>query len=547
MVGTATTRCGSRSASRAGIELFVNPIVRLASGVSKEAAQSQLDAFYRRLAKENPSAFPAQGFTTLLSNYLDVTVASGDMRTSLRLLLGAVAFLLLIACANVANLQLARATARGREMAVRASIGAGRKRLVRQLLTESVVLSLIGGVAGVLFAFGAVNTIVALMPEFYVPNEARVSINTPVLVFSVVVSVLTGILFGLVPALQSSRPDVVGALKAGRGAGEGTQGGRTRNVLVVAEVALAVVLLVSAGLMVRTFLVLQQLDLGMQARNVLMINVPLPAAKFTTLEQRNVFAQQFLERVAALPGVEAASIGNGGAPFGGPASPFTIVGQPGAEQRRLTLNLVGPDHLRTFGISLRSGRMFDASEVLRGDRVTVINEAAARLWPAGESPIGTRVRLGVLERTPPGVLADSQRAPELTIIGIFGNTRNAGLRDEPNATALVPYSVIAPLQRTLSGTDGGSARPPREHAACAGSRDRSRTAAGSPDHAGRGARPASRPTALHDGAVQCLCARSAWCSPRPASTACCRSMLPGERRNSASAWRSAHPRLTCWA
>ncbi len=430
--------------------VFVNPIVRLASGVSKEAAQSQLDAFYRRLAKENPPAFPAQGFTTLLSNYLDVTVASGDMRTSLRLLLGAVAFLLLIACANVANLQLARATARGREMAVRASIGAGRKRLVRQLLTESVVLSLIGGVAGVLFAFGAVNTIVALMPEFYVPNEARVSINTPVLVFSVVVSVLTGILFGLVPALQSSRPDVVGALKAGRGAGEGTQGGRTRNVLVVAEVALAVVLLVSAGLMVRTFLLLQQLDLGMQARNVLMINVPLPAAKFTTLEQRNVFAQQFLERVAALPGVEAASIGNGGAPFGGPASPFTIVGQPGAEQRRLTLNLVGPDHLRTFGISLRSGRMFDASEVLRGDRVTVINEAAARLWPAGESPIGTRVRLGVLERTPPGVLADSQRAPELTIIGIFGNTRNAGLRDEPNATALVPYSVIAPLQRTLS-------------------------------------------------------------------------------------------------
>jgi putative ABC transport system permease protein len=269
--------------------------------------------------------------------------------------------------------------------------------------------------------------------------------------------VLTGIVFGLVPALQSSRPDVVGALKTGRGAGEGTQGGRTRNVLVVAEVAMAVVLLVSAGLMVRTFLTLQKIDVGMQAQNVLMVGVPLPAAKFPTLEQRNLFAQQMLERVAALPGVEAASIGNGGAPFGGPQSPFTIVGQSGAEQRRLTVNMVGPDYLRTFGIPLRSGRMFDSGEVLRGDRVTVINEALARLWPPGENPIGSRVRVGVLERIPSGVLADAQRAPELTVIGIVANTRNAGLRDEPNAAAFIPYSVLAPLQRMLSVRTSGPA------------------------------------------------------------------------------------------
>lgn len=173
------------------------------------------------MAQENPSAYPAQGFTTRLSNYLDVTVASGTMRTSLRLLLGAVAFLLLIACANVANLQLARGTVRAREMAVRAAIGAGRRRLVRQLLTENVLLSLAGGAAGVLLAFGATRAIVALMPEFYVPNEARVTINTPVLVFSFAVAVLTGIVFGLLPAMQTSRPDVIDALKSGRGAGEG--------------------------------------------------------------------------------------------------------------------------------------------------------------------------------------------------------------------------------------------------------------------------------------------------------------------------------------
>ena len=156
--------------------------MRLAPGVSKAVAEEQLIALNKRLAQEKPATFPPQGFTTTLRNYLDVTVASGEMQTSLRLLLGAVAFLLLIACANVANLQLARGTARAREMAVRMSIGAGRRRLLRQLLTESVLLSLAGGVLGVLFAFGAIRSIVALMPEFYVPNESRVAINTPVLV-----------------------------------------------------------------------------------------------------------------------------------------------------------------------------------------------------------------------------------------------------------------------------------------------------------------------------------------------------------------------------
>ncbi len=158
----------------------INPIVRLAPGVSSTVAEEQLGALHQRLALEKPATFPKQGFTTRLRNYLDVTVASGEMRTSLQLLLGAVAFLLLIACANVANLQLARGTARAREMAVRMSIGAGRRRLLRQLLTESVLLSLAGGFLGVLFAFGAIRTIVALMPEFYVPNESRVAVNLPV-------------------------------------------------------------------------------------------------------------------------------------------------------------------------------------------------------------------------------------------------------------------------------------------------------------------------------------------------------------------------------
>jgi putative ABC transport system permease protein len=426
---------------------FINPIMRLTPGVSKTVAEEQLRALNTRLALEKPSTFPAQGFTTTLQNYLDVTVASGVMQTSLRRLRGAVAFLLLIACANVANLQLARGTARAREMAVRMSIGAGRRRLLRQLLTESVLLSLAGGALGVLFAFVAIRSIVALMPEFYVPNESRVAINTPVLLFSVAVSLLTGIVFGLVPALHASKPDLTDALKAGRSTGAGTHGGRTRNLLVVIEVALSVVLLVSAGLTVRTFFVLQNLDAGINADRVLIMGVPLPPAKYTTLELRNRFAQELLQRVGALPGVEAATWG---LPFGGPQSPFTIVGHPDDESKRITLNLAGADHLRTFRIPLRSGRMFDESDVRRGDRVAVINEAAVKLWPAGENPIGARLRLGGLERPPARTLVDANRPSELTIVGVIANTRNAGLRTDPVPVVVVPYSVVAPLQRALA-------------------------------------------------------------------------------------------------
>ena len=435
--------------------LFVNPIVRLTPGASRQAAETQLHAFYQGRAKEDPTAFPAKGFTTSLVNYMDITVASGDMRASLRVLLGAVGFLLLIACANVANLQLARATTRAREIAVRASIGATPRRLLRQLLTESVLLSLAGGTAGVLFAFGAIRTIVALMPEFYVPNEARVAINVPVLVVSFIVSVLTGILFGLIPAIQGSRLNFVEGLKASRGTGESSRGGRTRNVLVVAEVTLAVVLLVSAGLMVRTFLVLQNVDPGFRAENVLIIGVPLPAAKYTTLERRNQFGEQLLESVAALPGVEAATLGNGGLPFGGLQSPFTIEGQSTSEQRRMGINLVGADHLKTFGIPLRAGRMFDRSEVRRGDRVALLNEAALRFWPAGESPLGARLTLAFLERPSAPALAGSDSAAPLTVIGVIANVRNAGFRDAPVPVVLVPYSLVAPLQRGLAVRTSG--------------------------------------------------------------------------------------------
>ena len=426
---------------------WVNPVVRLRPGTTPAVAEQQLSALHQALAAEKPATFPRQGYTTSLRNYLDVTVASGEMRTSLQLLLGAVAFLLLIACANVANLQLSRGTARAREMAVRMSVGAGRGRLVRQLLTENVLLAVVGGAAGVLFALGATRTIVALMPEFYVPNESRVAINAPVLLFSLAVSLLTGIVFGLAPALQTSKPDLTDSLKGARGTGAGTEGRRGRNVLVVVEVALSVVLLVSAGLTIRTFLALTSVDPGISADRVLVMGVPLPASKYGTLDGRNRFAEELLERVRALPGVEGATFG---LPFGGPQTPFSILGQPADESKRIGINLAGADHLRVFGIPLRRGRMFEDAEVRRGDRVAVLNESALKLWPAGVDPLGSRVRLGVLQQPPPRALTDTTRQPEVTIVGVIGDTRNAGIRAEPAPTLVLPYSVIAQMQRTLA-------------------------------------------------------------------------------------------------
>jgi len=437
----------------------VFPIARLKAGVSSSVASQQLHALQLQLAKENPSTFPRDSFDTLLTNYLDMTVASGEMRTSLQLLFGAVGFLLLIACANVANLQLARGSSRAREMAIRVSVGAGRGRLARQLLTESVVLSLAGGVLGLLCAVWMTKLIVALMPDFFVPNEARITVNGYVLLFSLVVSVLTGILFGLAPALHSSRPDLTDALKdAGRGSGATAQGGRTRALLVVAEVALAVVLLVSAGLTIRSFIALQQVDLGFQAERVLMVGVPLPPKRYATLEQRNRFAQELVERVKNLPGVQAVTIGNGGMPFGGPQSTFAIDGQPESETRRITLHLVGADYLRTLGVPLVRGRMLSEREIDDMDPVVVINAAATALWPEGEDPIGKRIRLDELKRAGGSVLSPTNSSPYVTVVGVVGNTRNAGLRDETRPVALVPYTLLAPPQRMLAFRSHGDAR-----------------------------------------------------------------------------------------
>jgi predicted permease len=429
----------------------VFPITRLKPDVTPAAAEQQLHALQLELAKANPSGFPKDAFTTHLTNYLDITVASGTMQRSLRLLFVAVGLLLLIACANVANLQLARGTARTREMAIRLSMGARRGQLVRQLLTENVLVSLLGGLLGLLFAYWITQLMVALMPSFFVPNEARIEVNSYVLYFSVAVSALTGVLFGLAPALQSSRPDLVTALKDDARSSGSSAGGRTRALLVVVEVTLSVVLLVSAALTIRSFMALQQVDLGFRPERVMAVGLPLPPNRYQTWEQRNRFAQELLERVKNLPGVQAATIGVGGLPFGGPQSAFALEGQTDAERRRITIHAVSADYLSALSIPLRRGRMLTDREISAAESLAVINDAAVKLWPAGEDPIGRRIRLDELEKPgSPSVLTPANASPYVTVVGVIGNTRSDDLRNEAGPAVLVPYTLLAPPQRALA-------------------------------------------------------------------------------------------------
>ena len=430
---------------------LVNDIVRLRPGVSKQTAEQQLQALHVRFAEQRPKDYPRDGFTTNLLNYMDITVASGAMHASLTLLFAAVGFLLLIACANVANLQLARGTARAREIAVRMSVGAGRGRVLRQLLTESVVLSVAGGAIGILFAMTITRGVVALMPGFYVPNEARIAVNGYVLLFSVAVSALTGILFGLAPALHCSRPDLVEALKeASRSAGASASGGRTRNLLVIAELTLSVVLLMGASLTIRGFLQLERTDPGFQPDRVLMAGLPLPPKRYATYEQRIAFTEDLLSRVKTLPGVQSAAIGNGGLPFGGPTSAYSIEGQPAEPSRRMLVGLISAGYTRTLGIPLRAGRDLDDRDVAHGEPVALINETASRLWPAGKSAIGTRLHLDVLVKPGGDVLVRGPGVADVLVVGIIADTKNAGLQSAPDPAVFVPYTVVAPPGRTLA-------------------------------------------------------------------------------------------------
>ncbi len=414
-------------------------IARLQPGLSPEAAQGHLDALVASLKKQYPADYPSQGAWTIHLTPLAETLV-GNVRQSLILLFGAVGLVLLISCVNVANLLLARASARGREMAVRQALGAARMRLVRQLLTESLLLFVLGGITGFAVLFCAQKFLLQFVPEG-LPRLNDISISWGVLAFAVVVSVAAGTIFGLAPAWLTSRLDLTTTLRQeGRGSNGSRRRSRLRHVLVIGELALSLVLMVAAGLLLRSFWDLFKVQLGFNPTRVMAIESSLPNPNdpktdiYRTATQESVFLREAFRRIRTLPGVEETAVSDRQAiPLGHGQNdrrmiPLVREGEEGKSSQPplIDTSIVSPEYFHVLGMTLVRGRLFADQDLEATPLVAVINQAAARMyWPGkdgkGEDPVGKRVRLlGRLGRA---------RPDSTTIVGVIADARTESLAD----------------------------------------------------------------------------------------------------------------------
>ena len=385
-------------------------IARLQPGVTVEAARAEIISIAERIATQ----YGMQGNSAKLTPLHEFLV--GDLRTSLLVLLGAVGFVLAIACANVANLLLARAASRQKEVAIRTALGAGRWRIIRQLLTESVLLSLLGGTVGLLLALWGIDVLRAASADI-LPTTAVVNLDSKVLLFTLFVSLLTGVIFGLAPALGASKTDMNETLKeGGRGSTVGKHGRWVRSALVVSEVALSLVLLVGAGLLIKSFLNILNTDPGFNAQNLLTMQLSLKADKGEGGKVLNFFTE-VNERIAGLPGVEAAAYSNGLPLTGASDTSFAIAGRPKPEpgkQPQTMFYVTSPSYLKAMGIRLVKGRFFTEQDTQSSPRVAVIDEAFARQQFPDEDPIGQRI-------------AGEGDNPSAEIVGVVAHVKHFGL------------------------------------------------------------------------------------------------------------------------
>jgi putative ABC transport system permease protein len=420
---------------------------RLAPNVTIEQAYARLQASGAAFRQKFPAFNQNNSFgATLLG---DALVA--NVRSSLFVLTGAVSFVLLIACANVANLLLVRATGRKREIAVRAAIGANRGRLIRQLLTESVVLSVAGGILGsVLGVLGirlllAVNT--AGLPRIG-QDGALVGVDWRVLTFTLLVSLATGVIFGLIPALQGSRADLSATLKEGGGrAGTGFRQNKARSVLVVVEVALALILLVGSALLIRTALALNRVNPGFDARNVLTMRMSLSGPRFQTSQGVEQMVRDGVERVRAVPGVETASATCCVPLQGGYGLPFIIIGRPldqGPFHGGGSWVTLSPGYFDVFKIPIKRGRDFNERDTQQSPGVVIINEAMARQFWKDADPLKDRLVIGR------SVMREFSGEPDRQIIGIVGDVRNGSLNSEPGPIMYVPQAQLPDAANALN-------------------------------------------------------------------------------------------------
>nr|MBA3442546.1 ABC transporter permease [Pyrinomonadaceae bacterium] len=407
-------------------------LAKLKANVTIEQAQAQMNTISNRLAEEYEAT--NAGWSVRLTRLQEAMVA--EVRPALLVLLGAVGCVLLIACANVANLSLARSTARQKEMAIRNALGASRLRIMQQLLNESVLLSLLGGICGLFLSIWLVDLLVAISPND-APRFDEISLDGRVLSFTIILSCLTGVAFGLVPALQASKLDLNSMLKeGGRSQTEGYGHNRVRSLLVVSEIALSLMLLVGAGLLIKSFMRLGEVHPGFNPENVLTMQLSLPSAKYKEPQQKADFFRTLLERIRTLPGVESAgavlSLPLGGTNFNVGRS-FIREGRPMTTEESANAGylVTTPDYFRTMQIPLRAGRSFTEQDTAQSGMVVLINETMRRRHFANENPMGKRIT----------IWRDEKFARE--IVGVVGDVKPGGLESDVKEQMYVPHSQDA--------------------------------------------------------------------------------------------------------
>src|ERR1700736_1651897 len=428
----AATSDGTQPITQQRGNHVLEPIARLKPGVTVEQAQADLSAIAANLAQQYPNSTSFRG--ALLKPLREELI--GDVRTTLYVLFGAVICVLLIANANVANLLLARGSVRGREIAIRAAVGASRGRIVRQLVTESVLVAGLGGLCGLILAQWATQVLVKLVPES-IPRLSAIQLDGTVLSFTFLVSLGTGIFFGLVPALHASRVDLNSSLKSGIRASTGEHPVRWRNGLVMGEVVLALVLSVCAGLLIQTFVRLGRVQPGLQPDRLLTASVRVPAAGYPKNEDIIQFYDRLLERVRELPGIRSASVID---PLpltdSDLTTDFDIDEHPQPEGHRPTAptHIIGTDYFTTAGIPLRQGRGFDERDQLNSPPVVIVNERFAQKYFPGQNAIGKRIK--------PGFSADDSGEKMREITAVVGNVKHNSLRNEDSPEMYLPRTQI---------------------------------------------------------------------------------------------------------
>jgi predicted permease len=414
--------------------------VRLKPGVTHKAADAALQPLIEQFRKETPKHFPQGQFRFHVVGLNEAF--EKDLGGTLYLLLAAVGFLLLIGCGNVSILLLARGTARQSEFAVRAAIGASRRRLIRQMLVEALLLSVTGAALGVLLAYRAVGVIAELLPKYSFPHEAAIAVNVPVLLFSVGLAIATGILFGLWPALQLSRPDVSQVMQSSSRRIAGGGRGRAMNtVLIAAQIALTLVMLAGAGAAMRGFVRLLHTPLGYDPHNLMSVGIPVHDGTYPTWEARSAYFEQIRNKVARVPGVTMAAIStNATPPSNGWNTGVEIIGKAAKDDQKVRINFVSEGYFPILKIPLVQGRLWDEMENHNSAQFAVINQTmATHYFPDGA--IGHSFRIPDMKAQPPFLLTPPGNDLRVQIIGVVADKRNDGLRNPILPEAFIPYTL----------------------------------------------------------------------------------------------------------